>query len=73
MEQIYSKAMIQYGKDAGCYIPPKLAEDALGEDLRAKGFENWTYDIEHVDGSLTVRHKNIDLDMKIPEGQTTTV
>lgn len=65
MQQVYNRALYQLGPDIGCYAPPKLIEDALKEDLRAKGFENWTYEIENVDGALQIRHKGIDTHMDV--------
>ena len=45
--------------------PPKILENALNTQYRAKGFENWTYEVENIDGALHVRHKNINL--KVPD------
>ena len=61
MQQIYHRALYQLGPDSGCYAPPKLLEESLKEDLRAKGFENWTYSVENVDGAIHVKHEGIDL------------
>ena len=69
MQQIYNRALYKYGPEGGCYIIPKLLEDELGESLRAPGFENWTYSLEDVDGTLQVRHKNIKTEFDAPEGQ----
>ena len=34
------------------------------ETLRVKGFENWTYDVDNVEGALEIRHKGIDNHVK---------
>ena len=34
-------------------------------EYRAKGFENWSYEVENIEGALHVRHKNINL--KVPD------
>lgn len=73
MHQIYNRALYQLGPDVGCYAPPRLLEEALKEDLRAPGFEKWTYDIENVEGALHIRHKGVDLKMDESEKQTTKV
>jgi len=65
MQQLYTHCLYQFGPDVGCYGPPKILEDALKTEYRAKGFENWTYEVENIDGALHVRHKNIDL--KVPD------
>ncbi len=69
MQNVYHRALYQLGPDVGCYAPPRLIEDAVGEKLRADGFENWTYEIENVDGALQIRHKGIDTAMKEPDNQ----
>ncbi len=33
----------------------RMLEEALGESLRVKGFENWTYDIENKEGAMQVQ------------------
>jgi len=60
-QQMYNKAQYQYGDDAPCYSNPRLLEEALGQDLRCDGFENWEYSIQDVDGSSVIRHHGIDL------------
>ena len=52
------KAREQYGDEEGCYVYPRTLEDELGESLSLKGWDNWGYDIEIVDGSIVVKHKN---------------
>jgi len=69
MQQIYQHCLIQFGPDVGCYGPPKILEQALGKEYRAKGFEDWSYDVENVDGALHVRHKNIDLKFPDPSNK----
>ena len=49
----------QLGDDRGCYSPPRLLEEALGEKLQTGGFEEWSYDVENHDGALHVKHKGI--------------
>ena len=66
MQQIYQRALYQLGPKQGCYAPPKLLEDCLKDDLRVPGFENWSYDVENVDGALRIRHSGIDLKMEAP-------
>ena len=34
MQQTYDRALAMYGKEAGCYVPPKMLEEDLKEDLR---------------------------------------
>jgi len=36
----------------------------MNETLRVKGFENWTYDVDNVEGALEIRHKGIDNHVK---------
>ncbi len=61
MQHVYHRALYQLGPDSGCYSPPRLLEESLKEDLRAPGFEGWTYEVENVEGAIHVRHKGIDL------------
>ena len=60
--EIYKKGLAKYGEDAPCNIPAKLLEDQLGESLQCNGFDNWTYSIENVDGSMVIRHHGIDIE-----------
>ncbi len=55
-EQIYNRARRRYGDEAGSSSPPKLLEDDLNEPLQIDGFEDWTYSVEHVGGSMAVVH-----------------
>jgi hypothetical protein len=64
MQKTYDRALYMYGPDKGCYVPPRMLEEDLKENLRAPGFENWTYDLNFVDGAIRVTHKNIDVKMK---------
>jgi len=59
--QAYNRTMYAYGDDAPCYSSPRMLEEALGEDLRCEGFENWKYSIQNVDGSSVIRHHGIDI------------
>ena len=59
-EQIYNRARLRYGDKAGSSSPPKLLEDDLNEPLQVDGFENWTYSVEHVGGSMAVVHTTKD-------------
>ena len=34
MQRSYDRALAMYGKEAGCYVPPKMLEEDLKEDLR---------------------------------------
>ena len=52
------KAKSQYGDNEGCYVYPRTLEDELNEPLSLNGWDNWGYDIEVVDGSIVVKHKN---------------
>lgn len=63
MQRTYDRALAMYGKEAGCYVPPKMLEEDLKESLRAPGFEDWTYDLGFVDGAIRVTHKNIKTKM----------
>lgn len=56
---VYLRGMYQFGAEAGCYVPPKTYEMALGESLNIPGFENWTYENKIHDGSLIVSHNGI--------------
>lgn len=66
MQQIFQRALYQFGPQHGCYAPPKLLEDCLKDDLQVPGFENWSYDIENVDGAFRIRHNGIDMTMEVP-------
>ena len=52
------EARVQYGDSEGCYVYPRTLEDKLKEPLSLKGWDDWGYDIEVVDGSIVVKHKN---------------
>ncbi len=52
------QARVKYGDSEGCYVYPRILEDQLGEPLSLKGWDNWGYDINVVDGSIVVKHKN---------------
>ena len=69
MQQLYQHCLIQFGPDVGCYGPPKIMEDVLKTKFRGKGFENWSYDVENIEGALHVRHKNIDLTVPDPANE----
>lgn len=60
IEQIYNRARQKYGNDVGSSSPPKLLEDDLQEPLQIEGFEDWTYTVEHVEGSMAVVHTTKD-------------
>ena len=60
VEQIYNRARQKYGNDVGSSSPPKLLEDDLQEPLQIEGFEDWTYTVEHVEGSMAVVHTTKD-------------
>ena len=34
MQRTYDRALAMYGRDAGCYVPPKMLEEDLKENLR---------------------------------------
>ena len=34
MQRTYDRALAMYGKEAGCYVPPKMLEEDLKENLR---------------------------------------
>ena len=57
VEQIYNRARLRYGNDVGSSHPPKLLEDELNESLQTSGFDDWTYTVEEVQGSLAVVHQ----------------
>ena len=59
-EQIYNRARVKFGDDVGSTSPAKLLEEDLNEPLQIDGFEDWTYTIEHVDGSMAVVHTTKD-------------
>ena len=52
------EARVQYGDSEGCYVYPRTLEDKLNEPLSLNGWDNWCYDINVVDGSIVVKHKN---------------
>ena len=56
VEEIYNEAKLFYGNDKGSSHPAKLLQDVLGEKLQIDGFDDWTYSIKMVDGSMVVRH-----------------
>jgi len=58
---IYRRGQYQFGDEAGCYIPPKCLEEAMGESLNIPGFEKWVYDNEINNRSIAVKHSNIKL------------
>lgn len=60
MEQIYNLARHKYGNDVGSTHPAKLLQDELNEPLQTDGFEDWTYTVEHVGGSMAVVHTTKD-------------
>ena len=57
VEQIYNRARLRYGNNVGSSHPPKLLEDELNESLQTSGFDDWTYTVEEVQGSLAVVHQ----------------
>ena len=61
VQQMYNRALSMYGPDAPCYSPAKIVEDATGERLQHEAFNGWDYSVENVDGSLVIRHENIDV------------
>jgi 3-hydroxyisobutyrate dehydrogenase len=65
-QQVFQRALYQFGPEAGCYSTPALLEVALKENLRVEGFKDWTYDLVVVDGAMQVRHKGI----KLPESSS---
>lgn len=62
IERIYRKAIERYGPDAGSVIPVKLSEDANNISLRNSSFDNWTFDLDVDENSVTVRHYGIEAD-----------
>ena len=56
VEEIYNEARLKYGNDKGSSHPAKLLQDLLGEKLQIEGFEDWTYSINIVDGTMSVNH-----------------
>ena len=34
MQRTYDRALAMYGREAGCYVPPRMLEEDLKEDLR---------------------------------------
>ena len=53
-EQMYNRARVKLGDDVGSTSPARMLEEDLNESLQIDGFEDWTYTIEHVDGSMAV-------------------
>ena len=58
VEQMMQMARLKYGNQAGCYIYPKLLSDIAEIDMHVDGWENWNYNLEHVEGSAVIVHKN---------------
>ena len=58
VQQMMNKARIQFGDNAGCYVYPRTLEDSLGESLSLKGWEDWSYEIKFVNGSIVVEHND---------------
>lgn len=53
-EQMYNRARVKFGNDVGSTSPARMLEEDLNESLQIDGFEDWTYTIEHVEGSMAV-------------------
>lgn len=53
-EQMYNRARLKFGDEVGSTSPAKMLEEDLTESLQIDGFEDWTYTIEHVKGSMAV-------------------
>jgi len=53
-EQIYNRARVKLGDDVGSTSPARMLEEDLNESLQIDDFEDWTYTIEHVEGSMAV-------------------
>ena len=49
VEQIYNRAKLKYGAEAGSSFPAKLLQDELDESLAVPGFEDWAYTIHKPD------------------------
>ena len=60
VQQIYNRALAEYGGESPCYIPAKLMEDVCGESFKNDAFKDWSYSIENIDGSLVIRHHGIE-------------
>ena len=56
--QMMNRARLQYGGEQGCYVYPRVLEDAVGESLSASGWDDWEYELGFVDGSVVVKHRN---------------
>mmetsp|Transcript_7438 Transcript_7438/g.16408 ORF Transcript_7438/g.16408 Transcript_7438/m.16408 type:complete len:334 (-) Transcript_7438:6-1007(-) len=54
---VYEKAMEKYGADAGSSHPAKLIASEAGAELEVKGFDDWKYTVQDVEGSLAVLHR----------------
>ena len=59
-EQIYNRARLRFGGNEGSSSPPKLLEEDLNEPLQVAGFDDWTYSVEYVKGSMAVVHTTKD-------------
>ena len=59
-EQMYNRARVELGDDVGSTSPAKMLEEDLNESLQTDGFEDGTYTIEHVEGSMAVVQTTMD-------------
>ena len=60
VDQIYKRALYSMDEDAPCYIPPKMLEEALKENLQCSEFKDWSYSIRDFNGSSNIDHHGID-------------
>lgn len=58
VEQMMTRARLQYGDREGCYVYPRSLEDAVGASLAVAGWDDWEYKLGFVDGSVVVKHRN---------------
>ena len=65
LDSLYTQQFFINSHDySRCYIAARLLEDDMGESLKHEAFNQWDYDLEVVDGSLLVKHKNIQSSQK---------
>ena len=56
--QVEPLYFVDYNLNSGCYIYPKLLADIAGIDMELDGWKDWSYNLEHIDGSAVIVHKN---------------
>ena len=53
-------AAMDDSEKVGLYAPAKVLETGVGTTLRSKSFDKWSCQTVMVEGTMHVKHKNID-------------